>query len=288
MWYVAQERITPRPGPVLPAITLDDALSALAQGSHRKSLDVLAQLEKYDMLTAEQQGGPALIRGVILAQDAERMWDQDRARMARQALRYLLTAHQKTVPTEYQPLLLYWLCQMQVEAGQASQARKFIDEALANQPTELSELQRLGTLAWIAEPHPDLARALEFNSAYLAHQDLEVTPRQEALLVRARIYFRLEKLSESREILQNLRTDTNTIIEGLLLEAELTIHAAKSETGAKQSEFYRTAIKILQKALERGAGREHIQRQALYWSAICYRALNETQTAYEFFNALFN
>ncbi len=102
LYFVAQERLKPIPVPEKPNIKLRDALAALDRGSYRESLRLLDELEKHDLLTDEDGGGPDLIRGILLAQDAERMWDRDQIRMARQASRYLIAAKQKGIPWDYQ------------------------------------------------------------------------------------------------------------------------------------------------------------------------------------------
>lgn len=287
LWFVAQERVKPIPEPEKPNIKLRDALVALDRGSYRESLRLLDELEAHDLLTDDDFGGPDLIRGILLAQDAERMWDRDQIRMARQASRYLVSAKQKGIPWDYQGPALYWLCATYVQGGNAAAARTELEKAIeTNQELgRASELHRLGMLAWLAEPEPDLQKALEYNTSYLEHDDLAITPRQEGLLMRARILFRLGQGEECREILRTLRSDTTAALEGLLLAAELQITNARAETQLNDTAkgLYKDAIRILDETFTRGNGREKIQRQALYLTGVCRRELGQRQQAWETF-----
>ncbi len=287
LWFVAQERVKPIPEPEKPNIKLRDALAALDRGAYRESLRLLDELEAHDLLTDDDFGGPDLIRGILLAQDAERMWDRDQIRMARQASRYLIAAKQKGIPWDYQGPALYWLCATYVQGGNAAAARTELEQAIETNKElgRTSELHRLGMLAWLAEPEPDLKKALDYNTSYLEHDDLAITPRQEGLLMRARILFRMGQGEECREILRKLRSDTTAALEGLLLAAELQITNARAEPelNDKAKSLYKDAIRILNEAFARGNGREKIQRQALYLNGVCRRELGQRQQAWETF-----
>lgn len=287
LWFVAHERVKPIPEPEKPNIKLRDALAALDRGAYRESLRLLDELEEHDLLTDDDFGGPDLIRGILLAQDAERMWDRDQIRMARQASRYLVSAKQKGIPWDYQGPALYWLCATYVQAGNAAAARTELEQAIETNKElgRTSELHRLGMLAWLAEPEPDLKKALDYNTSYLEHDDLAITPRQEGLLMRARILFRMGQGEECREILRKLRSDTTAALEGLLLAAELQITNARAEPELNDTaqSLYKDAIRILDEAYARGNGREKIQRQALYLKGVCRRELGQRQQAWETF-----
>ncbi len=287
LWFVAQERVKPLPEIEKPNITLRDALEALDRGAYRESLRLLDVLESNDLLTADDGGGPDLIRGILLAQDAERMWDRDQIRMARQASRYLVAAKKKGIPWDYQGPALYWLCTTFVQGGNAAAARSELEKAIETNKElgRASELHRLGMLAWLADPEPDLQQALDYNTSYLTHDDLAITPRQEGLLMRARILFRLGQGEECREILRQLRSDTTAALDGLLLAAELQITNARTqpELNDTAKSLYKDAIRILDEAFNRGNGREKIQRQALYLIGVCRRELGQRQDAWETF-----
>lgn len=287
LYFVAQERVKPIPVPEKPNIKLRDALAALDRGSYRESLRLLDELETHDLLTDDDFGGPDLIRGILLAQDAERMWDRDQIRMARQASRYLVAAKQKGIPWDYQGPALYWLCSTYVQGGNAAAARTELEQAIEHNKElgRASELHRLGMLAWLAEPEPDLQKALDYNTSYLEHVDLAITPRQEGLLMRARILFRMGQGEECRQILRQLRSDTTAALEGLLLAAELQITNARAEPELNDVArgLYKDAIRILDEALQRGNGREKVQRQALYLIGVCQRELGKRQQAWETF-----
>ncbi|MGC4003547.1 MAG: tetratricopeptide repeat protein [Pirellulales bacterium] len=285
LWYVAQARLNPPAGPEKPKIALADALAALDKGRFQEAGRLLEELRKHDLLTDDDRGGVAYIRGMLAAQDAERMWDRDRVRIAREAVRHLATAHSHGVPTGHESVALRALCEMLVAAGHESEARPSLDKALADESLEKTELHRLAAIAWSAEPKPDYSRALQENEAYLADRTLLSTPRQDGLLQRAKTLFRMNRIDQCRATLHEIRPDATAALEGLLLEAEVEIDAARRS--AKDDEVrkvaYRKAIEILGRALLSGNGRENVQRRALYLTGVCQREAGDPRTARETF-----
>lgn len=291
-WYVGYQRLNPVINVTPPPATLADALAAFDAGRHTQARELLAEAEANETLREGEFGGPDFLRGALLADAADRMWDLDQARFSRQAARYLLAAQKQGWPPGREAQGPALLCASLINSGQGVLARPFLAKTIADNPRRAAELHRLATLAYLQDPEPDLPRALEHSAAYLAAPELEISARQNGLWQRAQILFRQGDDAACHELLNKIQSNTDAALDALLLQAELAMRvaqraadqAADPSTAAKAAEpFYRKTLRILGQAQMRGQARERILRRACYLSGICLRELGETRKAWEQF-----
>ncbi|MDZ4820978.1 MAG: tetratricopeptide repeat protein [Planctomycetota bacterium] len=278
-----------RQQPAAAPINLQLALAALDEGSTNRATKMARAMIDDPALDPAAGGGPAFILGVVTADDADRLWGDDQRRYFKIAARYLGDSQTLDFPEGYESKGLFLLGKSMLYSGQTEQSRAVLTKALDSEPYSEHEIHRLLSIAFQSEPNADLHAALKHNTAYLASEHENFNRRQDALLVRAQILYKLGRNDESEEVLAQISPSTESGVEALIVQGELLMSEGlqlrgndklsdeerKNQADAK----YTAAIEVLRKAQNRGTQRDRITRRSMYLIGRCYLAMDDSRAA---------
>lgn len=284
LWYLLIASYHRRPLP-----ELAEVLAALDQGDLDQAATMARTLQTAGTLPLEQWSAPPYVLGVVAARQAEQTWGPDRSARYLLAARYLEEAQDRGFPAgrEGEGRLLLGKCLYL--AGRVAQSRVVLREALEAFPAQRAEIYRLLAAASADDAEPQLDEALKYNSQLLALPDLSPAQRDSALLQRARILLRLERLDECQQQLDALSAGGQQRGEAMVVRAEVLMARARAlargavlpaEARQQARRYYQEAIKALRQAQSRDTLENEATREAMYLIGVCFLEMDDRRAAW--------
>ena len=227
-------------------------------------------------ITNEEYGAPDFILGALAAQAADAAGGKQRSDGFRLAALYLQRSRERGFPAHREATGLYLLGKSQFLCGRLDNALPVLEEAL-RQPTHCAgapahELELRGllieTLAGVYPP--ELEKALAESQKLLPDPRLGDQDRNQALLVQARILFRMDRTRQCAALLDKLPDDLMlrgpiALLRGQLALKEVQTMKKSGRTVPNDAQAsLQLAIDWFRKALGQSAGDNGIARQANY------------------------
>ncbi len=276
-------------------VTLEKALEALDGGYNFEARDLAEQLLKQETLKVEDLGGPPFVLGAVAVAEADEMWpsdDRDRKYLA--AARYLEEARDRGFPPGRRGEGLYLLGKCLYISGQIPAARPNLLAALKINKRRKTELHGLLAGAYLNDANPQLEKALAENERYLEDRGLSPEQRQEGMVQRAQILFRLGQTGECVAVLDKIPADAKNRAEATVIRGRLLMHEARTlrdNPNATADELQRARKKLIQavKALRYAQGQDTLNTQAtskaMYLIGVCLMEVgNQERAALEQFS----
>jgi tetratricopeptide (TPR) repeat protein len=288
--------------PATAPVTLPMALAALDRGNDAEAKQMAEKLRQQGDLSTEEWGGPDFVLGMVAVHQAQLALDKQKTAAYRTAAEYLQNAHDRGFPDGRQAVGLYWLGESLYLSGRISASRPIFQAVLKASPAYRTEVHRRLADAWLNESppaleksagqdggaqssrpgsHPGAAAALDKalaeNEQLLAAAELPAAERNEALVQRAQILFRLNRLRECSAILDRIPARGGAagevaVLRGRMLYREAEALAAAGpdpENRRKAREKYQAAIDALRLAQQRDTIDNRATRQAMVLTALC-------------------
>lgn len=270
--------------PVEPPVTLAMALEALDGANHEEAERVAAKLDQQGDLPTEEWGGPAFVRGVVAALEADRGTDKQKTKRWLAASKYLQQAYDRGFPPGREAEGLYLLGKSMQLGGRTAASRSILYAALKTNPQKQAEIHGRLADAWLNGPSPSMDKALAENEKYLADTDLAAADRAEGLLRRAKILFRLGRLPECVATLDEIPEEAGihgevAVLRGKMLYGEAQSMKAKGATDPRVREKYQAAIETFRRAQGRDTVGNHATPQAMYLIGMCLEELGDHAAA---------
>jgi tetratricopeptide (TPR) repeat protein len=265
------------PAPTEPIVTLPAALAALDRGNHAEAKRLAERLRQQGGLSTEEWGGPDFILGMVAVHEAQTALDRLKAAAYRAAAAHLQDAYDRGFPAGREAAGLYWLGESLYLSGRISASRPLLQAALQVNPSYRAEIHRRLAEVWLNETPPALEKALAENEQLLAMGELSPGERNEGLLQRAQIFFRLERFSECGDILNKIPARSGVAGEVAVLRGRMLYHEAQSlskagdsdENRRKAAEKYQAAVEALRLAQQRDTVSNRATPQAMLLTALC-------------------
>lgn len=270
-------------------VTLAMALEALDQQKYEEAKNLITRLQTQP--GAEDIGGSLFVLGAVKAYQADAEWSVERQRATHLvAARYLQKAREVGVPPDRHMQLLYLLGSSLVQGNQAQQGIKVLREALADDAQPPIKIFRLLTNALMTLPDPNLATALEYNDAVLAHSNIDEPTRVDANLTRIAILLRLDRFDEAESLLSSLGASGPQIARRRLLAGQCAL--ARAETPDlprdEQNSLINAALDDLREAERLDKRKGETSRQAMVMIGRCYELRNDPLSAIEQYESVNN
>ena len=206
------------------------------------------------------------------------------------AAQYLAESQRLGFPHDREAMGLFLLGKNLCLSGQIAAGRPILEQALAHDVEQASEIHRLLAQAYLHEANPRLELALEQNTLRLKDETLTLAEERESLLERAQIEIRSGDTAACEKTIAELPPELAETGATQLLQARVLIHVAlalqkdpferdKPETKKTVSDKLQEAIKLLRTAIERDATRDRIAGPATYLIGVSYAALNDNKAA---------
>ncbi len=284
LWYLIAVSYNRQPPP-----ELADVLTALDRGELDEAADMARVLQSAGTLPLEQWGGPPYVLGVVAAREADQTWGPERSTRYLLAARYLEEARDRGFPAGREGAGLFLLGKCLYLGERVPPSRVVLREALKACPEQRAQTYYLLAAASADDAEPKLDEALQYNSQLLAQPDLSTAQRDEALLQRARILLRLERIDECREQLDAVSTQSAHRGETLVVRAQVLMAQARTltrdplvsaEARLRARALYQQAVKALRQAQSRDTLENRATREAMYLIGVCFLEMNDRRAAW--------
>jgi tetratricopeptide (TPR) repeat protein len=269
---------------------LAEAMESLDSGAYAEARDVATELAEKGGLGPDASGGPAFVLGVVAYHEATDVWDKDKKAYYLLAARHLEEARDRGFPEGRKAEGLFLLGRSLYRSGQIPASRPVLREAIeANLlPAKKTEARHLLAAACLDDKVARLDEALEHNTQYLSDRLLGPDARGEGLVQRGRILFRLGKIQECLEALDQIPPRAKNRSEAMVLRGRVLmhearwlkddIHAGDPHAGTPHNDTeqrlrirgkYQAAIKVLRQAQGLDTLGNQASRKAMYLIGVC-------------------
>ncbi len=293
-------RLPPKP------ITVQMALDALDRENYVAARHLAEKVIEQGDVSTEDWGGPDYVLGAFVARAAEKATGKRRIELYDLAARFLTESRERGFPKGREDTGLYALGRCLCACGRAADAEPVIAQALqSTKTTHIPELRRMLVDALLDSSEPDLKRALSVIDTSLADPKLTAYDRSRAVVERAKVLLRMDRLKECAAILDGIPADAQVRAEVAEIRGEILYREAMASVGGQNgvgSEASRPNAAVLAagkdrlppaaqaKLREAIAVFRHVPgqddpnseagRRALYLTGVCLLDLNELRAAY--------
>jgi tetratricopeptide (TPR) repeat protein len=278
-------------------VTVDMALEALDAGKLNEARNTATLLATQKAASFDDVGGAAFVLGVAAFQDAARGSNRSQKASYLVAARYLEDANDRGFPPQRKAQGLILLGKALYFGGRISASQPVLREAIrtTDDNKTKTELHRLLAEANLQGTSNLLPEALTHNDQYLAAKSLSTGQRDQGLLQRAQILFRMNRPAEYAAALDRIspagrdRADV-VVFQGRLRMREARELANKPSPSAddrrQAQQRYETAIQTLRRVQGIDTVDNEATRQATYLIGTCFVELGDARAAAEQFNRL--
>ena len=257
-----------------PPVTLDEALDALDRSAYVEARHLVTRMLETAPAAAESLGGPAFVLGAVTLQETADGWGRNKTSQYLVAARYLEEARDRGFPPGRRGEGLFYLGKSLSLAGQYSDCRLPLKEALEAGWRDPSAIHRLLADSYLHDANPQLVEALHHNAEYLAAPNVIDAHRADALLQRSRILFDLGRDAECREIIADLPAALRGRADVTVLSGQLLLREAR-QAGTAASDLYAQAIRVFGQAQARDTLDREATRKAMYLIGVCLMEMGE-------------
>ena len=287
-------------------ITLQMALEALDYGDFTRARELAKKLQELDAVPRDAMGGPMFVLGAANSYEADVSWSPDIGDLYLLSVRYLEEARDLGFPPDRRGEGLFLLGKNLSKTGQIPASRPVLREALQYNPQRESLLRWLLGEAYLNDANPKYAEALEQNRLYLADETLLSDDRNQGLIQRARIQFRLGEKEACLETLEGIPEGARHLADSLVVRGQILLSDANqlkqdlaaddeakenkellAQKEAKVLEKYQEAIKMFRTAQSRATLSTQASRKAVYLIGICFKEMGDYARAMDEFARTF-
>ncbi len=258
----------------------------------RKLLRAQQLADQLRTIPGVEAGAPAFVMGAAAAYETDERWEKDKANSYLLAARHLEEAREKGFPEGRAGEGLRLLGRCFYLSGQYAKCRPVLEEALAASPRLQGPIHRLLSQAYSADADPNYEQALAHNAAYLATLNKDDAERDTALIERARVLVKLDRLEEVHKILAQIPTTSSERGSALVLEGQLLLQAARVLKNDPKHQADGTALEQAKPKYEQAIARfreaQSTERpghetagKAMYLIGVCYAETNQLRAAQE-------
>jgi TolA-binding protein len=274
LWLVARQRTSAE------QVTLPLALAALDQSQFARARAIAEKLDRQGTLSIEECGGPAFVRGMAAANDAENALESEKPKHYAAVAKYLAEAHQRGFPAGREAEGLYLLGKSLYLTGQVAASRPILQSALKANTDKATEVHHLLALALARDVHRNLPKALEENQRYLADANLAAESREEGLLERADILFQLNRVDQCAALLAKLPARAGLRAEAEVLQGRILCREAERlRDRAAARRKYQAAMDVFRAARAHDNVNNRAVGPALYLTGLCLVAVGDEPAA---------
>jgi len=264
------------------------AFEALDRGAYEEARELAKPLQARGDLRTDEWSDVAFVLGAAAVGEADATWSRDQRQYYLLGARYLEEARDRGFPPGRGAEGLYLLGRSLCLSGQFAASRPVLLSALEADGGRAAPIHRLLARAYLHDANPQYDKALEHNTAFLADRRLAPQERHEALLERARILLRLQRIADCLEALDQIPAGAANRAETTIMRGRVLMHEAKTllardaptaEEQARARERYQTAIKTLRFAQGHDTLGTQATPQAMLLIGVCYRELGDDRAA---------
>ena len=268
--------------------TVQDALDALSAKRFSEARDLASKLQYATDLPAEDLGGPAFVLGAVTAYEAAQLWGKNETRRHRLAANYLEEARDRGFPEGRQWEGLYLLGRSLYASKQYAPSRTALREAMryADGVAVEERLNALNLLvdAYLQDRKSDLSEVVEFDKMYLAEEGLSAEDREQGLLRRAQIQFRLNQYAAAEATIQQIPAASRIRGRAMIVLARVGMANAKAladqqPEGDDARKAYGQMLNVLRDVKNLDVLGPEARRQADYLIGLSLMRLGETAAA---------
>lgn len=281
-WVVLASRTEAKPP------SLAEGLEALDEGFYQSAREI-ADEYRTRPTPPDQLGWPAFILGTVASHEADEIWEQDKGATYLLAAKHLEEARDRGFPPERQGEGLYLLGRSLCLAGQMSAGRTQLLAAMRAAPELSTQINQLLATAWLQDSNPNYQEALRYNERYLADPQLLDEVREQGLLQRSQILFRLGDLAGCRKVLDQVAADSQLQSDVQITRAQVLMREAAAAqqdaslppdtASAQAAEQYQEAIKLLRGAQGRDTLDNPTSRRSMYLIGVCFHEMRDDRAA---------
>jgi tetratricopeptide (TPR) repeat protein len=204
-------------------VTLTMALSALDRGNTAEARSMAERLAASKDITTEDWGGPDYVLGTLAARAAEDANGKQRAESFRLAALYLARSRERGFPAHRESAGLYLLGKSLCRCGRLEEALPVLEEALARNADQATEIRRLLMEARVGVQPPELDKALTESQKLLSDPQLADPQRPQVLVQQAEILLRMNRGKECAAVLEKISDDRSLRGDVALLRGRLAL-----------------------------------------------------------------
>ena len=208
-------------------ISLEETLAALDRGVLREARRLAEKFQRQGPPSMDQWGGVPYVLGTAAERDAADAAPRDRPAAYFLAARCLEEADHRGFPAGRQAEGLFSLGRCLTMAGRFAAARPLLLADLKINPRRKSEIHRLLAIGYAEDGKPAPAKALAEIEPWLADADLTPAAREEALLLRARCQFGLDRAAECLATLDKIPRTAETHAQAIVLRGRVLRREAR-------------------------------------------------------------
>jgi tetratricopeptide (TPR) repeat protein len=269
-----------------------EALSAVEKNEFETASEILSRVN-VAYVDKEQQTLLEFVQGAVAADDAEGYVGADRNPRFRIAVEHFKKSRELGFPLNFEATATFNLGRCLYHAGELTESRAFLEEAIAVTPGRSTEIHGMLAEAYRWGSSPDFQKSLEHNMTYIADQRLSGDEFQKAVLRSAELHWKLGNVDECLQAIEKLPADSPWAANGSILRARILLHGAvevksnlpdnpgESDVKRLETAFLKT-LDVLKSAQQDPLNNQVIG-EAMYLMGVCHLQLNKPEAALEQF-----
>lgn len=274
-----------------PDRVLASAYEALDRGIDEEARQLVESLQPWSRLKPEQIGAVQMLMGVVVARASVDSLGTEKRRESALAARYFEEAQEHGFPSGREAEGQWQLAVALFGAEDWAACRDAALAALETNPDRTAELHRMIAATFLERSPPDFDRALEYNSAYLADENLSEEDRLQALLQRVEICFTQRDLAGCRAALDQIPEQSPHVADARFWRARILIEEAAAlqqahrpapeddPDAAPWRPLYEQAIESLNEAMAADTIASQVSPKSMYLIGLCYQRLGDARAA---------
>lgn len=282
----------PPPNPVTVAM---DKLKEGKFGDAR--IEISAAMAKGE-LTQEEENKAYYIMGRSVAGEAEEEEEKDKRQgLYYFASRYLLEAFHRGFDPEYKVEGTFYLAKTTFECGRKTPSLPYFQEVVESSDSKYRPIsQTYLARIYLEDPYLEKKRGRDHIDEYLKNENLTTNEKDQAQIIKARLFYAESKLDEALESLANANPTSKVRAEEQLLRGQVMLKQALAELEGQQAadadfvladnikEMLKKAATEFRKAQATGASNSELVTQARFCEGICQLNLSDFARAQELFS----
>jgi len=277
-------------GTVETEASLEEAFAALDSGAYTEARELAETLREQKGLSTGDLSGTLFVLGAVSCYEAEDSWNQDGKNYYLLASRYLEESRDYGWPPGRRAEGLFLLGKSLNLGGRVPASRAVLLQALRAETSAKTknEIHWLLAEAYFRDAVPQLDKALEQNTSFLAYKMLSGRRRYEGMLQRARILLEMDRILECLATLEKIPSQAKMRSEAIVMRGRVMIREAErlkatvaqnpeNETKARQK--FEAAIKTLRQAQGHDTLSNQATRKAMYLIGVCFEGMADYRAA---------
>ncbi|MCA9245967.1 MAG: tetratricopeptide repeat protein [Planctomycetales bacterium] len=217
-------------------LSVDAVLAALDREEFLQAQMSALQLRAMQPEDYHVQSVAAYVAGVVAVYETDHRWEKDKSSSYLLAAKHLQEARDIGFPEGREGDGLFKLGRCLFEGRQYAESIPVLDEALTQSADHATQVHALLAQAHLlaAEPNPD--KALQHNTTFLEDESLDADQRNDALLSRAEILFRLNRVENAHQALAQIPEKSSQRADALVIRGRLLVEAETTDAGVEEND----------------------------------------------------